>query len=88
MTNRTVGGVADALTKSVGGIPSGIRWINSTSSIPDRAKWSYTVNRGYGNNSTADYFADAFSYLVIDSAKMPNLSVRMWMESTITQQNR
>jgi len=51
------GGMADALNKSVGGIPSGIRWSNSTSSIPDRANWSYIANKGYGNNSTADYFA-------------------------------
>lgn len=81
------GGMADALTKFVGGSPAGIRWANSTDSIPDNAKWLPRVDNGYGNNSTADYFAQAFAYLVVDSASLPNPSIKMWIEAVISMQN-
>jgi RHS repeat-associated protein len=81
------GGVADALTRFVGGTPVGVRWTNSSDSIPDNAKWLPRAGIGYGNNSTADYFAHAFAYLVVDPSSLPNASINKWMEATITMQD-
>ena len=33
------------------------------------------VNQGYGNNSTADYFAEAFSWAIYDHSKLPDLQM-------------
>jgi hypothetical protein len=82
------GGIADALIEFIGGTPSGIRWKNGTESIPDVAKWSYQKTDGYGNTATAEYFGEAFRYLITDQTKLPNSMVEYWMKAIISLQSR
>jgi hypothetical protein len=84
------GGLADELTVYAGGDPSKTRWMNGTSGIPASYQWSAAVDYGYGNHSTADYFAQSFKwtlYYLYDPSligKFPNISVLYWMISKIS----
>ena len=82
------GGIADALIEFIGGAPSGIRWMNGTESVPAEAKWSYQETDGYGNTATAEYFGEAFRYLITDQTKLPNSMVEYWMKAIISLQSR
>ncbi|GEM_PF-4129609 len=75
------GGASDRLTCYLGGKPSGLRYANGNSGIPDRYRWHGAGS--YGNNSTADYFAEAFSWLPYDLDALPDLMVADWFISEI-----
>jgi RHS repeat-associated protein len=57
------GGPADKMYEElVGTSPTGWRWGNGLGfSFPDNLKFPMEDNKGYGNNSTADYFAETFA---------------------------
>lgn len=61
------GGNADLLIILLGGIPLGLRWANGSGDflglggVPKEYRW---LKGYYGNNSTADYMADSFEYMV------------------------
>ncbi len=42
-----------------GGLPQGLRFMNGTSFLPK--KYQFSPSDGYGNHSTADYFAEVFA---------------------------
>jgi RHS repeat-associated protein len=77
------GGAADELAKFVGGDPSGLRWANGTSGIPPEMQWP---KGAYGNTSTADYFADVFSFMLYVPNKIPDPSILLWMQTVIALQ--
>lgn len=77
------GGFGDRLTRFVGGDPSGIRWMNGSNGIPSENLWRREVNEGYGNTSSADYFAEAFSWTMVDALNLPNESVGNWINARI-----
>jgi len=82
------GGHADALAEYLGGEPGGIRWNNGTSGIPVNNSWDTTLSgRGYGNNSTADYFAEAFSWSIYDLAAVPQVAF-LWIQTIISLEGR
>jgi hypothetical protein len=75
------GGASDRLTRFLGGKPAGLRFMNGTSGIPKRFQW-----RGagiYGNHATADYFAEAFSWLPYDQAALPDPLIARWFKTEI-----
>jgi hypothetical protein len=82
------GGMADALIEFIGGAPSGIRWMNATESVPAEAKWSYKKTNGYGNTATAEFFGEAFRYLITDQTKLPNSMAEYWIKVIISLQSR
>jgi hypothetical protein len=81
------GGPSDTLTRYLGGIPNGIRWENGTSGILTKYFWNTTVRRtsyGYGNNSTADNFAECFGWTIVDPSQIRQENVNNWVEHFIT----
>jgi len=75
------GGAADRLVIFLGGRPAGWRYTNGSSGIPVQYHWWGTGV--YGNHSTADYFAEAFSWLPYDPVKLPDALVASWFNSGI-----
>lgn len=68
------GGPADALVSALGGDPRGLR-VNNPQSVPPAFRWSMEVNEGYGNSSTAEYFAETLCWSVYDTTKLPSPAV-------------
>ena len=75
------GGASDRLTRFLGGKPAGLRYINGTSGIPERFHW-HGVGK-YGNHATADYFAEAFSWLPYDLGALPDPLVAQWFKTEV-----
>jgi hypothetical protein len=89
-----VGGAADQLNNAIGGDVSSnnvwnCRWCQPSGwpkdldeNIPAEFQWSASVNGGYGNGATADYFAEAFSWSIYDPSKLPHaptVEVLVWV---------
>jgi len=78
------GGPADELTVYLGGDPGGTRWTNGTNGMP---QWLSDVHNGYGNHSTADYFAESFEWMLFylvnpnHTSYLPNTDVLNWIIS-------
>ena len=75
------GGASDRLTRYLEGKPAGLRYTNGTCGIPERFKWHGAGE--YGNNSTADYFAEALSWLPYDLTALPDPLVADWFKREI-----
>jgi hypothetical protein len=80
------GGASDRLADYLGGKPSGLRFINGTCNLPRRFLWEGAGV--YGNHSTADYFAEAFSWMPIDIGALPDPMVAEWFLSEILPLNQ
>jgi RHS repeat-associated protein len=80
------GGAADELTKYVGGDPRGLRWWNGTSGIPPDYQWKKAIKNGYGNHSTADYFAESFGWMIYNESALPQRTILIKMKNMITLQ--
>ena len=81
------GGAADELTKYVGGEPRNLRFINGTSGIPIEYQWDTKKSGGgYGNHSTADYFAESFGWMIYDSSAVPQGNIS-WLRTVIALQS-
>ena len=75
------GGASDRLTNFLGGKPAGLRYVNGTSGIPERFQW-HGVGK-YGNHATADYFAEAFSWLPYDLSALPDPLIAQWFKTEV-----
>jgi hypothetical protein len=75
------GGVADRLIEFLGGRPAGWRFCNGSAGLPARYHWQGLGS--YGNHSTADYFAEAFSWLPYDLSKLPDRLVARWFKAEV-----
>ena len=75
------GGASDRLTYYLGGKPSGFRYKNGACGIPERFHWHGAGE--YGNNSTADYFAEALSWLPYDLTALPDPLIADWFNREI-----
>ncbi len=72
-------GPSDQLALKLGGKPRGLRWQNGSCRIRKSFRWSTSdpgTQFGYGNHSTADFFAEAFAWTVVDPLKIKPLLVR------------
>ena len=79
------GGPADELTNWVGGDPAGLRWNNGSSGIPYAYQWNPRESGGgYGNHSTADYFAEALSWMIYDPSAIPDSNILLWLQTLIS----
>jgi hypothetical protein len=79
-------GPADALVRFLGGRPRGLRWRNGTCRIRQSLRWpsnDFITQYGYGNHSSADYFAEAFAWSVVDPSKIFQPLVGKWMNAFI-----
>ena len=75
------------LTKYVGGDPKNLRFINGTSSIPKDYQWDpNNSGGGYGNHSTADYFAESFGWMIYNSTSVPQSNIINWFHAVIVLQ--
>jgi hypothetical protein len=75
------GGASDRLTRYLGGKLAGLRYRNGTCGIPERFKWHGAGE--YGNNSTADYFAEALSWFPYDLTALPDPLIADWFKREI-----
>jgi hypothetical protein len=75
------GGAADELTKYVGGDPRGLRWLNGTSGISPVYQWKKAVKNGYGNHSTAYYFAESFGWMIYNESALPQRTILIKMKN-------
>jgi RHS repeat-associated protein len=87
------GGISDELAAAVGGNPQGFRYLNGTTyskycsrgfsctrGIPEGNLWPETNPHGaYGNKSTADYFAETFTWSVFDPDLVPKGAAEWWL---------
>lgn len=85
------GGAADDLIRFIEGSASGIRWANGSNGIPPNYLWDPKSSNSdvvYGNHSTADYFATAFEFAVLNQSEMPgpNGEVAIWFNIFIAMQ--
>jgi hypothetical protein len=80
------GGVADLLNEAIGGRirrqPFACRFCDHSGlkHIPPAALWEPAGS--YGNNSTADYLAETFAWLVLGGRRLPP-GVKDWVEARI-----
>jgi hypothetical protein len=79
-------GPSDQLAKYLGGSPKGLRWQNGSCGIRRSCQWGKTdpdTQYGYGNHSTADYFAESISWAIINPSKIVQLPLRRWIHDFI-----
>jgi RHS repeat-associated protein len=83
-------GTADYLNDFIGGniiSTEGCRWCNlndpnkPSSHIPPSYYWRRDTY--YGNGSTADYFAEVFSWSIYDPSRIPGTDVKLWINTMI-----
>jgi len=67
-------GTSDKFVEFLGGTtPKGIRFANGTSGVPSEYQWGGSNSpKTYGNTSTVDSWAEAFSWYFIDPSVLPN----------------
>ncbi len=75
------GGPADRLFRALGGQPRGVRFANGAASLPPALRW--TVNNGYGNRSSAEYFAEAFAWSIYAPDSLPSPALLEWMQTEL-----
>ncbi len=75
------GGPADRLFRALGGQPRGARFANGVASLAPALRW--TVNAGYGNRSSAEYFAEAFAWSIYDPSQLPSPALLEWMQTEL-----
>lgn len=75
------GGPADRLIRHLGGSPLGLRFANGSCGLPADLLW--TANGGYGNRSSAEYFAEAFAWSVYDPSRLPSPALQEWLDREI-----
>ncbi len=75
------GGPADRLIRDLGGRPRGLRFANGSYGLPAGLLW--TANGGYGNRSSAEYFAEAFAFSIYDPSRLPSPALLEWMDREI-----
>ncbi len=80
------GGIGDALMQFVGGTPMGLRWFTDPGGIQKGNLFQKEVRNGYGNGSTADYFAEAFAWTIYNQANVPNEDIALWVKSVVNLQ--
>lgn len=77
-------GDGDKLARFVGGKPARLRWINGSADIPDAHRWTQPDQHpASGDYSTADYFAEAFTWAVYDPARCPHPGMVEWLKERI-----
>ena len=77
------GGMSDNLVTFLGGELSRLRFYGGINGMP---MWENDPHKGYGNNSTADYFAEAFVWSIYDPSQVPSVDVTIFIEIVITLQ--
>ncbi len=89
-----VGGGGDRLADYIGAEPGIVRFdlagslsFLSDPNIPLSYRWSQNVNQGYGNHSSGEYFAEAFSWNIYDKRKLPQSQVGSWLDVVISLQS-
>lgn len=85
-------GPSDHLLEALGSKPSGLRWMNTDSVrkvVPQELLW-HTKNNGkapkYGDNSSADYFAETFTWAIFNAEKIPPPALawlKGWLRLTV-----
>jgi RHS repeat-associated protein len=78
------GGPADQLIRFMGGMPSEPLRFAGGVTVPEKNKFGLDDGYGYGNNSSADYFAHSFTAAIVDpdNPNAPSLAV-LWVSSVI-----
>jgi hypothetical protein len=75
--------LADATVKFAGGIPLSTRFNTPPLQIPEDFKWGSFARSGYGNGSTADYFAEAFAWSIYNPEVVP-CSLSIWVGAIVS----
>ncbi len=77
-------GHGDRLVRFSGGQPKGLRWNNGVSGIPAACRWTPPgASTECGDLSTADYFAEAFTWAIYDPARCPHPGMVEWLKEKI-----
>ena len=77
------GSLGDAAVRFAGGIPLGKRFNTPPLQIPEDFKWGSFARSGYGNGSTADYFAEAFAWSIYNPEVVPG-SLSIWVSAIVS----
>ena len=80
------GGPADQLVRYLGGQPRGLRFVNGSCGLDSLYLW--TVNDGYGNRASAEYFAETLAWCVYDPAGLPSPALLGWVEQNLFTSRR
>jgi hypothetical protein len=77
-------GQGDGLVRFSGGQPKGLRWNNGVSGIPAACRWTPPgAPTECGDLSTADYFAEAFTWAIYDPTRCPHPGMVEWLKEKI-----
>jgi hypothetical protein len=79
------GGRADQLMAYIGAEPGRIR-VLSPIYIPKEYEWPWRVHSGYGNGSSFEYVAEAFSWNIYDPTNLPQFELGLWINNEIATQ--
>ena len=78
------GSLADAAVRFAGGEPVGTRYNTPPLNMPVDFRWDpQRSGFSYGNNSTADYFAEAFSWSIYDPGSVLG-SLSIWISAIVS----
>jgi len=86
-----VDGLGDDLNTYIGGDVVQLNTTRMTANtgvdrIPNAYKLQNGFNDNYGNNCTADYFAEGFDALINDPSKIPSKDVEQWFIDVINNE--
>lgn len=88
-----VGGAGDMLASFTGTKPGTVRFdlpgrlsFLSDPDIPAAYQWRPSIHGGYGNESTGEYLAEAFSWNIYNPTNLPQPAVGMWINTVISLQ--
>ena len=77
-------GHGDGLARYVGGKPGRLRWNNGAGDIPNAHRWTQPDQHpASGDHSTADYFAEAFTWAIYDPTRCPHPGMVEWLKEKI-----
>ena len=77
-------GHGDGLVRFSGGQPKGLRWNNGVSGIPAACRWTPPgAPTECGDLSTADYFAEAFTWAIYNPTRCPHPGMVEWLKEKI-----
>jgi hypothetical protein len=77
-------GHGDGLVRFSGGQPNGLRWNNGVSGIPAACRWTPPgAPTECGDLSTADYFAEAFTWAIYNPTRCPHPGMVEWLKEKI-----
>jgi hypothetical protein len=78
------GGISDKFAEVFNGNPTGLRFSNGVTGMPQWGSTHLDTNGNpYGNSGTSEYFAESFSFSILDPKNLPDPTIASTIQSII-----